>query len=345
MQYKNLKIGIFTITDAINFGAFYQMFAMAKYLEGRGADVTIYHGKNSTKRVLVKYFTPNIRRQVKKLRMLNYFSADAKDLVIKEYKQEFLDVAILGSDEIWNLDNNSFDHFEYYYGAGIQARKLIAYAPSVGYASPETLLNSSEFTKGVKKLDKILARDKVTKLIGEKITGNSVDMVVDPTVLFNNWESINLKPSKIKQEYILYYGYTSSPAFLNEMIKYSQKYHLPIISAGYNTHKWAYKNITCGPMEFLSLLKDAKYVFTTTFHGTVMASLFKKEFGYYASGQKVKDFGEKFKIESRHIDESSTINDIEVALNTKTMEFDQVLYINMNKSRELLNQAILPILK
>lgn len=342
MQYNNLRIGIFTITDAINFGAFYQMFAMAKYLENNGANVTIFHGKNSSKRILIKYFTPNIKRQIKKLRMLNYFERDAKDLDIRRYNNEHLDIAILGSDEIWNLDNDSFDHFEYYYGAGISTKKTIAYAPSIGFAKPENLINSKSFAAGLMKIDRILARDKTTKSIGEQITGRNVDMVVDPTVLFNDWKSIKLKASNIKYEYILYYGYTSSPVFLKNLLKFAKKHQLPIISAGYNTHSWADKNITCGPMEFLVLLKNAKYVFTSTFHGTVMASLYNKNLCYYASGQKVKDFGEKFQIESQHIDELSSIEDIEKAIVSKTPDFNLLLNTHMNSSRELLDKAIFP---
>lgn len=340
MKFKGLKVGIFTITDAINYGAFYQMFASYKYFEECGADVTIFYGKNSFHRSLVKYLTPNPSRQIRKLTILRAFNRDSKLLKIKQYCNEQLDVAILGSDEIWNLENNSFDHFEYYYGKGIIANKLIAYAPSIGYAKPETLYSSDSFIKGLRKIDSIFARDNATKEIAEYITKKKVEMVVDPTILFNGWSSLKLPPRKYNYEYILYYGYTSTPPFLDNLKKMAAQSKLPIISAGYNTHDWADENLAVSPFEFLALLRDAKYVFTTTFHGTVMSTLFRKKFCYYASGQKVKDFGIKFNIELRQIDNLSTTKDIKVALDSSLLDLDAVIDKNMTNSRELLNNAI-----
>ncbi len=339
MSYHRLKIGIFTITGAINYGAFYQMYALSKYFKGLGATVSIYHESNSIKRKIIKYFSFNIQRQLRKIKVLNVFNADGKELDIKKYTGEELDIAILGSDEIWNLQNNSFDHSSFYYGKGISAKRIIAYAPSIGFADPKIIYANQDFCNGLKKIDVILARDNSTKEIAEKITGKSVNIVSDPTILFNEWNTVKLNPSLIGYDYILYYGYTRPP-YLSSLLEFSKIEKLPIISAGYHLHPWCDKNMTVGPIDFLGLLKDAKYVFTTTFHGTVMATLYNKKFCYFASGQKVKDFAYKLNLLSQHIDDNYTASDIKKALETSHGDLDILIKKYMNESRTLLRNAI-----
>ena len=340
MKNKNIRLGIFTITDAINYGAFYQMYALVKYFEGQGADVTVYRGSISLKRILMKYFSFNIFRQFRKLKILHAFYQSRKSLNIKRYRGENLDLAILGSDEIWNLENLSFRHSPFYYGIGISAKKIIAYAPSIGFAKPETLYNSQDFCDGLKRVDTILARDFITKIVAEKITGKNVNIVCDPTILFNNWNNVELPDSMIDSEYILYYGYTSQPPFLSSLLEFSKEEKLPIISAGYHYHPWCSKNLTVGPFGFLRLLKDAKYVFTTTFHGTVMSALLNKRFCYYASGQKVKDFAEKFNLGFLHIDEKSSFKDINRILNSGPVNLNSFINDYMLESRKILEDSI-----
>lgn len=310
MEYKGLKIGIFTITDAINYGAFYQMFAMASYLEKRGATVTVYKCKNSLKRKLIKYLSYNPLRQIRKIKFIRAFQLDGRILNIKRYNDEKLDLAILGSDEIWNLDNRSFEHSIHFYGLGINANKIIAYAPSIGFAKFESLLKNIEFCRGINRINTIMARDENTQKVAQLITGKPIKQVVDPTILFDDWENIDTGNNLITKNYILYYGYTSNPPFKDSLIKFAEEQGLMIVSAGYNVHKWCDKNCVVGPFGFLNLMRGAKFVFTTTFHGTVMATLLNKHLFFYGSGQKVVDFSEKLKLKSQHIDQNSLSKDM-----------------------------------
>lgn len=340
MELKGLEVGVFTITDAINYGAFYQMFAMASYLESRGASVTVYHCGNSVKRKLIKYLSYSPLRQIRKIRFLRAYRLDGKSLRVNIYRGQSLDVALLGSDEIWNLDNPSFDHFEQYYGLSLNAKKIIAYAPSIGFAKPETLVKNSEFCAGLNNIDTILARDRDTQKLAQTITGRPIKQVVDPTILFDEWERLVSVKNKPTQDYVLYYGYTSSPSFKKVLLEYARSNKFLIASAGYNFHKWCDKNYLVGPFGFLNLIKGAKCIFTTTFHGTVMATLLNKRLFYYGSGQKVVDFAEKMNIKSCHIDESTCISGLQNGLEADLDLRRQKLEEYRDDSRELLIRAI-----
>jgi len=192
----------------------------------------------------------------------------------------------------------------------------------------------------LKRVDTILARDFITKIVAEKITEKNVDIVCDPTILFNKWNNVELPASMIDSEYILYYGYTSQPPFLSSLLEFSKEAKLQIISSGYHYHSWCSKNLMVGPFSFLRLLKDAKYVFTTTFHGTVMSTLFNKRFCYYASGQKVKDFAEKFNLGFSHINENSSSKDINRILNSEPINLKSFIKDYMLESRKILEDSI-----
>lgn len=341
MEFNGLKIGVFTITDAINYGAFYQMFAMAAYLENRGASVTVYHCGNSIKRSLIKYLSHNPIRQIRKIRFLRAYQLDKKSVRIGTYKGQALDVAILGSDEIWNLDNQSFDHFQQYFGLGLNAKKIIAYAPSIGFANPETLKQNSMFCAGLNNIHTILARDINTQKVAQAITGRSIKQVADPTILFDEWYGLNTGKSIVNQDYILYYGYSSSPPFKDVLIDYAKSCGLLIVSAGYNYHTWCDKNYVVGPFGFINLIRGAKYIFTTTFHGTVMATLLNKQLACYGSGQKVLDFAEKLYLSNCHIDMNSSVNDLHQCLNSDLRNRRSLLEKFRDESRDYLNMAFL----
>lgn len=341
MIYKGLKVGVFTITDAINYGAFYQMYGMARYMEDNGADVTVYHCGNSLRRQLIKYFSPNLGRQFRKLKLLYLYGKERKSIKVRKYKGERLDAAILGSDEIWNLQNPSFDRFEQYYGLGLNAKKIVAYAPSIGYASPDFLIENAHFASGVKNIDTVLARDAGTKLVAESILGYEVQEVADPTILFDDWSSVGVGLPSLNEGHVLYYGYTSTPPFKALLEEFCRAEGLDLVTAGHHMHDWCSINYKASPFDFLNLIRTSKYVFTSTFHGTVMASLLGKPLAYYATGQKVADYGSKLGMSDSHLGEGCTMEDLKRAISVDVSLRREKLDVLRDKSRVLLQDAVL----
>ena len=290
------------------------MYAMAKYLERIGYDVTVFDCQRTLKHRLLRQFSYNPRRQIRKLGLQRLFGEDRSAIRVLPYRGQNLDLAILGSDEIWNLENQSFEHAPEYVGLGINASSIVAYAPSIGFAKPDGLVMDQTFRRGLSKLDGILARDEGTKIVAERITGRTISQVIDPTILVGPWEDFFQGGPRFDEDYILYYGYRSNPAFKSALVEFATHRNLRIYTAGYNSHEWCEKNLLLGPADFLRLMRDAKYVFTDTFHGFVMAVLLDKALCYAAPMKKIADIAGKLGMERDALSETSSITQIEVAL-------------------------------
>lgn len=339
------KIGIFTLTDALNYGAFYQMYALQQYLKkkyGNEFEIVVYSPKENFKEKLIKYFSFNLKRFVRKTELRYKFNKSMYGINVKSYRGEDLDIAFFGSDEIWNIENKSFPNDPNFFGISVNANKKIAYAPSIGYAKLDLFEFHPELMAGIKGLDAVLFRDEATKKLAEKSENLNISRVIDPTILYDKWDDhkIQLK-NKIRGPYIAYYSYISNPVFLDSLLKLSQEKNIPIISAGYNTHSWADENLILSPWEFLSFIQNAECVFTTTFHGTIMSTLMKTPVFFSGSSFKVKDFSNLMSLHKFKIDEKTTSNYITKTLssfgNNEILERKNEL---RSSSREILSSLL-----
>lgn len=331
------KIGIFTICDALNYGAFYQMFGLYKYFEQQGHEVYIFSFPESASRKIIKYFSFNPIRQYRKSKLRFNFHKDESQLNIKKYNGEFLDIAVLGSDELWNIQNNSFTSHDAYFGIGINADSVISYAPSIGFCDPNIILDNPKIRKALSKLDCFSARDIATREMLMKVTNCNVELVGDPTILYNDWRK-HIRNFKSSEKYLLYYGYDSNPPFKTDLLKFAKQNSFKIYSSGFNTHDWCDKNLLLSPLEFLGLLINSHGFFTSTFHGTVMASLLNVPFVSFSKGQKVIDFINRFDLNERfwHKDKKNIVEILSCKDFNKTNE--QLNHF-MNLSRKFIKKS------
>lgn len=335
------EVGIFTLTHALNYGAFYQMFAMAKFLEGQGSRATVFDCQKSLRQRLLRHFSYHPVRQYRKLKLAREYAKDRRELRIAPFKRQALDLAVLGSDEIWNLENDSFENAPEYVGRNIDAKRKVAYAPSLGYADPDTLVANAEFAAALRDLDEIFPRDARTRNVAEAITGKAHDEVADPTILLTNWSDLASDRFAKEEPYLVYYGYTGRPDFKAALQDYARQRGLPIVTAGFRQHNWCDRNLLIGPRDFLSLIKNSSGVFTDTFHGLVMTVLLKKPIGFGVPSQKVQDFAKKIGILDQALDNNCTDADIIRALEADVEGREIKLRQMRVRSRDALEAALL----
>lgn len=64
---------------------------------------------------------------------------------------------------------------------------------------------------------------------------------------------------------------------INNIKNFAKEHDCKIYSVGFY-HEWCDKNINCDPIELLEYIKNAEYVLTDTFHGTVMSLIMNTQF-------------------------------------------------------------------
>ena len=208
------------------------------------------------------------------------------------------DIVISGSDQVWNWPEGYVDEVYFLSWVSDEVRK-IAYAPSTGGSiiENESLAKWTDYNyKDLKSIhdclnryDMVSVREESGQQYLSRMLGREVPLVADPTLMldYSAWQKI-VPSEHVETEYIFYYSYGYKNLQLNELVsKAATKLHLPVyvINASLWNHtsadRYGFKIYDKGgPLAYLSLMKNAKYVFAESFHGCIFAYTFKKNFWF-----------------------------------------------------------------
>lgn len=303
-QLPNTPCLIVTLCKSLNYGAYLQAFALQEVLANYGYQVSfldIYDKENNIKRY--KHLFGGIKNTPK-----SYIFNIRKLLAFKKYEKKLTIIprgnlsrfkaVFIGSDEVWSVTNGSFKSAPEFFGLNLPKSLRFSYAPSVGSSNVEDLNSYPKYVQGISELSMISVRDVESLEVAKKASiDKDVSMVLDPTFLhdfISNEEKYN-----ISKPYILVYTYGFEKDIIKEIKAYAIKNKLAIVSAGFY-HSWADKNIACNPFEFLSIVRNAESVITDTFHGSIFAIKYRKDFISYG-GHKPKV---KYLLESLGLEKS-----------------------------------------
>lgn len=280
------KIGITTFYNTLNYGAFLQCFALQKKLEEKyNASIIDYSNADIDKNYkLVK--TNNLKKMVKSLIYIkdNLKRKNNFNKCIKEYfpltsKDDKYDIVVAGSDQIWNkeLTNGLDEIFTLKY---FNNTKKISYASSIGNEKLITE-NKDEYKNLIENIDIVSVREESAKEELQKITKKDIGVNLDPTMLLSReeWDKYT-KENNINEKYIFSYFIGVNQENYNALDLFSDLTKLKVLS--YSEHPKE-KNIlkkcySDGPIDFITKIKYAEYVFTSSFHGTVFSIIFNKQF-------------------------------------------------------------------
>ena len=302
------KIGILTYHFTNNYGGLLQAYSLQKFLKNRGYKVdfinyvpkhveqggkylkisNLKNLKGNIKIFYMKIINFYFNNLLDKKFILKFDNFRKKKLGINSYKiHNSIDlksisskykIIIAGSDQIWNtteqygLDKNYFLDFS-------PETINISYAASFGKDKIEKKYYS-EVKNLIKNFNKISVREKSGLHLLKKLTNNKIELTPDPTFLINKFDTILPKKKMIKGDYIFCYNLRRDYLVRKLSLFLSKKYNLPILSPFNINRRWPQigKTVYPGPEEWLSLIKNSKFIVTNTFHGVVFSILFKKEF-------------------------------------------------------------------
>lgn len=215
-----------------------------------------------------------------------YLSESPECFSSEDIKNLGYDVYIAGSDQIWNynITGNQFDPV--FFGEMDTEAEQIIYASS-SQDTPFPFDKELKFKEMLEKMPYAVAiREKKLADYVAKLTGIRYPVVLDPTLLAGRDIFDNLADDlKEEKTYILLYQIDSNPAS-DISVKSLEKrfgcdvYTMTVPRLG-SIHA---RKGTAGPKEFLSLLKNAKFIVTNSFHGIALSLLFEKQFFVYENG-------------------------------------------------------------
>ncbi len=196
---------------------------------------------------------------------------------------------VCGSDQIWNPYFQGMDSA--YYLQFAPKEKRIAYAPSLG-----TIQISDEIKNVIKsKISEIpfvsVREESGARLVSELIR-RDVKAVLDPTLIMSPkwWNEFagDIKPDK---PYVLAFLFDNSiyPRKVAKQIAKKYAYDIICIPDSFaDIFLSGRKEISIGPEKFINLFKNAAFICTQSFHGTILSLIFNKPF--YVFDRKTKAY-------------------------------------------------------
>lgn len=303
-----IKIGIITLSASDNCGSLLQTYALQEVLKERyECEVDIINFNSRESKEVYNLFSKNFYKHPKKTlftikhlksikhqregyakfrnKFLNLTEKEFEDVEsLREISNNY-DIVITGSDQVWNVYMT--DYNDAFYLPWTNSSKKVSYAASLGSTQVIDEKKSIELKKMLSSFSCISVRESTGKETIEKLIGKDVEVTADPTMLLSDEKWDDLAGSRmIDKEYIFYYSWSYPNENMNKLVqKFAKEKGLEVFVI--NSSRWykyrpedfgfnLYKD--SGPIEFLNLMKYAKYVFVQSFHGAVFANVFKKRF-------------------------------------------------------------------
>lgn len=307
---KKKTLGILTFNRALNYGAVLQALALKVVCEELGYEVHTVNYLKNTPEQNVSPFQAFAAANNKKAatakfvrNMMSYSSDIKRRNAFDRFRKEYLDESVVcttaeevaalgydcyisGSDQIWNYNITGGKFDPVYFGQIPGATKCVVYAGSA-QDTPFPLDKELEFQTILKKGNCPISirESKLADYVG-KLTDTRYPVVLDPTLLAGR-SFIDKMPecNKIDGPYILIYQIDSNPA-TDVSVKNLEKrfgcrvYTMTTPRLG-SVHG---RKGEAGPEEFLTLLKNAEFLVTNSFHGIALSLLLEKNFYVYDNG-------------------------------------------------------------
>lgn len=365
-----MKIKTITCHDVYNSGASLQAYALVTYLNSLGHDAEIIDYKPD---YLSRHYSLSYVTNKKFNRFLireAYLLAKLPSRLIARYgkrktnydifREKYLpvtrtqyhsnddlknntpkaDLYIAGSDQIWNtLFENGKDP-AFYLDFVPKGGKKVSYAASF---ATESIVEEwkAVLKKRLSSFHAIAVRELSGLTILESLGINNGTVVLDPVFLLEKkeWELLSIYNTGC-EPYLLVYDFDGSNLIKKLAEKVAKEKGLKI----YTLQQLGYGDkVFCdaGPIEFLSLVKNADMVLSNSFHATAFSLIFERNFFVFIRKEhintRMKDLVEMFGLGARMVSDydfeilSEDIDYISVQIKMKKI---------IDKSKQYLNDVI-----
>lgn len=296
-----MKVGIVTHPLLTNYGGILQNFALQQVLRKLGydpitidlvPDYSIYKYMCSLCKTLLLYFIPWKRRS-----FVSYRSKTRRNAAIESFCQKHialtervrryrpdvvihygLQAVIVGSDQVWRARYNRYPGYmeDMFLNFVENPRvKKMAYAASFGIDEWDYTKETTErCRKLVQQFVGISVRERSGVALCDEYLHVKAVHVLDPTLLLEreDYEQICAEVPKDSSRFMAVYILDMSLGKREMVEHFARKKRLAV------KYFSAHNNLKLSVEEWLSMFRDAEFVVTDSFHGTVFSIIFNKSF-------------------------------------------------------------------
>jgi len=356
-----MKVGIVTQPLYANYGGILQNYALQQVLKSMGhepvtldympslpfwryclyaAKTVIYSFIPSKRHPLKPYHhflqRPQAIRQFVENKIIITDTLDSYSA--RQLKKYGVEAIIVGSDQVWRYRYNTENIEDMYlaFAKGINCRK-VAYAASFGIEKwdyPEDV--TSRVKELVQKFDAISVRELSAVGLCKDILGVMAKVVLDPTLLLleKDYEPLCQTIHKKKEPYLVSYVLDADEQKQYMIDSFAKERGLVV-------KRMTVSNDGCSVGEWLSTIRNAEYVITDSFHGSVFSIIFRKQFYTFINeGRGADRFYTLFSdlgITNHLLGNGSTLP---LGENIDYKEVDEKLSVLRDNSREFIKEAL-----
>ena len=191
---------------------------------------------------------------------------------------------MVGSDQLWSPSGITSNFYNLMFADNNTVK--ISYATSFGVSQINPRYHKI-YNTFLNRLNFISVRENSGKKIVEELSSNKAEVVCDPVILLDAEQWLKEIPNKrlYDEPYIFAYFLGKSAEYRDAVTKFAKQKGLKIVTEphmdSYNKADENFGDYTpfdIGPAEFVNLIRNAEYVFTDSFHGSVFSMLYQKHF-------------------------------------------------------------------
>ncbi|WP_297509937.1 polysaccharide pyruvyl transferase family protein [uncultured Caulobacter sp.] len=280
------RVGVLTFHRCINYGSYWQARRLVEGLRARGHDAQLLDHRSPRvdraewRCALSPHLpapTPAEDRRAYADKTRAFFDAFGRLPMSKPFdlkapaRMDRQDIVVVGSDEVWNLRHPWYGGEPVFFGQGLNADRIAAYAASVGNHGDAGL--DDGLASLLRGFAHISVRDENARRLARGALGLEAPRVLDPCLQFAPPRAASASSGEV-----IVYGH-GFPAWLQRALSaWAGRRGRRLLSFGYR-NAWAdAQTLDAGPEAFAEAMASASGIVTNFFHGCVFALAERKPF-------------------------------------------------------------------
>lgn len=261
-DFRPYKVFATGVKLLLNPGLFKSTFSNVKYVQ-----------QHIISETTVKLFDEFVEKYTKRR---FYNGKQMKQKVVGQKYDKF----ICGSDQVWCTTSLYVDPLMYLRFA--PKNKRIAYAPSLGRDYIPNY-NRKQIKKYINEIPSVSVREVMGQKLIAELTGRTVPVVLDPTLLVGRsfWDEKKASVQESGGYVLCYFLSTPTEETQKKLLKFiGQEKRIIALNSRLEhlDNELEVRYPDCGPAQFISFIEHADTIFTDSYHGMLFSIMYHKEF-------------------------------------------------------------------